>query len=353
MQQPAVFRAHRGQDRRRRGRRSPGPASRAISATRCSASAGDAVEVWDAVFDAGTPPRLDPVRPDRAVDGAHRGRACCCCDVDFDVEPLRRERRTTARHRSNSDSDWMFARASTDDSRPFIGRRAILPRACRRHVTLEDDGPDGRSGGLRHRSTPRAGMIATEGPRPRRRRHDAVRLRRQRRSATRRASCTHRCCSGTSRIARVRPDLAASGTRVNLEFTINHALRAGRRSTSSASRMFNPSTQDRPDERRSTMTDQPRRTTRSSSAEATTGWSTARYLAKAGLRHADPRTAPPRRRRGDHRGAPARIQVHHVLLRAEPAAARHHPRARPREARIHAAADAVVVLARWTTATRS
>ena len=34
----------------------------------------------------------------------------------------------------------------------------------------------------------------------------------------------------------------------------------------------------------------------------------------------------------------------HVLVRAEPAAARHHPRSRPRPARLHAAADAVDVL---------
>ncbi len=36
-----------------------------------------------------------------------------------------------------------------------------------------------------------------------------------------------------------------------------------------------------------------------------------------------------RRRRGDHRGAGAGLPVHDVLLRAEPAAARDHPRARP------------------------
>ena len=44
--------------------------------------------------------------------------------------------------------------------------------------------------------------------------------------------------------------------------------------------------------------------------------------------HARARAAAPRRRRGHHRGAAARLLVHDVLLRAQPAAARDHPRAR-------------------------
>ena len=57
-----------------------------------------------------------------------------------------------------------------------------------------------------------------------------------------------------------------------------------------------------------------------------------------------PRAAPPRRRRGDHRGAPARLLVHDVLVRPEPAPAGHHPRARADEARLHADPHAVDVL---------
>ena len=49
------------------------------------------------------------------------------------------------------------------------------------------------------------------------------------------------------------------------------------------------------------------------------------------------------RRRRDHRGADAGLLVHDVLLRAEPAAAGDHPRARPGPARLPAADDAVVV----------
>ena len=67
------------------------------------------------------------------------------------------------------------------------------------------------------------------------------------------------------------------------------------------------------------------------------------YLAKAGLRTLDPGAAPPRRRRGDHRGAASRLLVHHVLVRAQPAAAGDHPGARARQARLPAAAHAVVV----------
>ena len=67
------------------------------------------------------------------------------------------------------------------------------------------------------------------------------------------------------------------------------------------------------------------------------------YLAKARPEDPDPRAAPSRRWRGDHRGAPARLLVHDVLVRAEPAAARHHPRPRADEARLHAAPHAVDV----------
>ena len=67
--------------------------------------------------------------------------------------------------------------------------------------------------------------------------------------------------------------------------------------------------------------------------------------------HAGPRAAAPGRRRGDHRGAAARLLVHHVLLRAEPAAAGDHPRARPGRARVHAADDARRTSTRPATAT--
>ncbi len=65
------------------------------------------------------------------------------------------------------------------------------------------------------------------------------------------------------------------------------------------------------------------------------------YLAKAGLQHADPRAAPPRRRRGDHRGAAPRLLVHHLLVRALAAPAADRPRAGARQARLHAAAHVV------------
>ena len=58
---------------------------------------------------------------------------------------------------------------------------------------------------------------------------------------------------------------------------------------------------------------------------------------------ARPRTPSPRRRRGDHRGAATGLLVHDVLVRPQPAAAGHHPRARTDQARLHAAADVVVL----------
>ena len=59
------------------------------------------------------------------------------------------------------------------------------------------------------------------------------------------------------------------------------------------------------------------------------GLTHAAYLAKAGLRTLVLERHGVRRRRRDHRGARAGLLVHDVLLRAEPAAARDHPGARP------------------------
>ena len=58
---------------------------------------------------------------------------------------------------------------------------------------------------------------------------------------------------------------------------------------------------------------------------------------------ADPRAPAERRRRGDHRGAPAGLLVHDLLVCPEPAAAGDHPRPRADQARLHAAPDVVVV----------
>ena len=51
---------------------------------------------------------------------------------------------------------------------------------------------------------------------------DRATERRAARSATPRASCTRPQLQRHIALARVRPDLAKVGTRVNLEFTINH-----------------------------------------------------------------------------------------------------------------------------------
>ena len=88
-----------------------------------------------------------------------------------------------------------------------------------------------------------------------------------------------------------------------------------------------------------------RRTTRSSSAAATTGWSTAPTWRRPGLK-----TLILERR---HLVGGAAITeelrpgllVHDVLVRAQPAPARHHPRPRADQARLHAAPDALDVRA--------
>ena len=158
-------------------------------------------------------------------------------------------------------------------------------------------------------------------------------------------------------LARVRPELADAGTEVNLEFTINHRYEQVAAPT--------PLPLDNPLVRRLT-------TTKTTSLEPTVdeadtkrrphydaiviggghnGLVNGAYLAKAGLR-----TLILERR---HLVGGAAITeellpglpVHDVLVRAEPAAARHHPRTRADQARLHAAADAVDVRARWRTAT--
>ena len=70
------------------------------------------------------------------------------------------------------------------------------------------------------------------------------------------------------------------------------------------------------------------------------GLTNAAYLAKSGLRTLVLEQRHLRRRRGHHRGAAAGVLVHHVLVRAEPAAARDRPRAQPGRARVPAADDA-------------
>ena len=66
---------------------------------------------------------------------------------------------------------------------------------------------------------------------------------------------------------------------------------------------------------------------------------------QGGPQDADPRAPAERRRRGDHRGAHAGLLVHDLLVRPEPAPAGDHPRPRADQARLHAAADVVVVRA--------
>ena len=146
-------------------------------------------------------------------------------------------------------------------------------------------------------------------------------------------------------MARVRPDLAKAGSRVNLEITINHRYHT-------VARRGCPSTVVQPAEKDSlTADDMPtlvRRDRHRWRPQRPGQWCIPRQVRPA---HADHRAAPHRRRCGDHRGVDPRVPLHHVLVRAQPAASRHHPRTGADQARLHADPDAVARSPRWRTAT--
>ena len=140
--------------------------------------------------------------------------------------------------------------------------------------------------------------------------HDGVRRRRPGASATQRASCTRRCSSGTSRSPVSDPSWRSRGPTVNLEFTIDHHYEQVGAYVARLP-LFNPArkTAMRREERPMSM-DRVRR-------DRHRGWPQRpgqRRLPRQGrAADADPRAPPPRRRRGDHRGAAARLPVHDVL----------------------------------------
>ena len=107
-----------------------------------------------------------------------------------------------------------------DDDRPFIGRKAILARARGEDVTLEDDGADGRLARLRPSYT-EAGLIPPKDHTPV---HEDMMVYDD--DVQRVGYATSFMYSPVLQrhiaLARVRPDLAKPGTKVNLEFTINH-----------------------------------------------------------------------------------------------------------------------------------
>ena len=219
---------------------------------------------------------------------------------------------------------WMFRDIETSDSAVHRPRRDRA-RDRRQDVALEDGRADDRLAGLgsslrRRRADPAQGRDAD------RVRDDAVRRRRRARRVHHQlhvladAATPHRHGAGCARI------WPTTGSRVNLEFTINHRYQTVAAQVAAAAAV-QPAPKD------SLMTDS-LMTKPHGQYDAIViggghnGLVNGAYLAKSGLRTLDHRAAAIRRRRGDHRRAAPRLPLHHVLVRPQPAAARHHPRAR-------------------------
>ena len=139
-------------------------------------------------------------------------------------------------------------------------------------------------------------------------------------------------------LARVRPDLAAPGTEVHMELAINHS-----NTTVLARTATTPPVQPREEDGQAMSPDTSSDVRRHRGRRRPQRTGQRRLPRQGGAAHPRARAARPRRRRRHHRGAAPGLLVHDVLLRAEPAASRDHPGARPRAARLHAADDAVVV----------
>ena len=145
-------------------------------------------------------------------------------------------------------------------------------------------------------------------------------------------------------IARVRPDLAAPGTELHMETrrstttTRTWSRSAPRRCPSSTPRGRRPMTDDQPHDRPHRHVVRRDRRRRRPQRPDQRGVPRQGRPAHAGARAARRSSAA---RRSPRSCVPG-LLVHHVLLRAEPAAAGDHPRARPGRARLPAADDAVV-----------
>lgn len=187
--------------------------------------AGDALDVWDAIFDAGTPHGMLPLGQ-IAIVMSRIEAGLLLVHVDFDASRLAEN----DEHRSTPIElglGWMLA-GIDDDTRPFIGRRAILRERAegtsrwkmmglmvdpydyhrtytdagmvppKDHIPVTDDMMvyDDTSNGTGDGTAQRVGYATSFMYSPQLQRHIAL--------------------------ARVRPDLAKVGTRLNLEFTVNH-----------------------------------------------------------------------------------------------------------------------------------
>ena len=179
--------------------------------------AGDALAVWDAIFDAGTPHGMIPYGK-TAILMARIEAGLVLVHVDFDASRLAEndEHRSTPIELGLA---WML-RGIDDDTRPFIGRRAL--RRERAEGTSR-----WKLMGLMvdpyeyHRTYTDAGMVPPKDHTPV---HDDMMVYDP--AGDRVGYATSFMYSPVLQrhiaLARVRPDLAGVGTRLALEFTINH-----------------------------------------------------------------------------------------------------------------------------------
>ncbi len=179
--------------------------------------AGDALAVWDAIFEAGAPHGMLPFGQ-TAILMARIEAGLVLIHVDFDASRLAEN----DEHRSTPIElglGWMLA-GIDDDSRPFIGRRAIQRERAEgtsrwKMMGLMVDPYDYQ------RKYTEADMVPPKDHHPV---HEDMMV--YDGDVQRVGYATSFMYSPILQrhiaLARVRPDLAAVGTRLNLEFTINH-----------------------------------------------------------------------------------------------------------------------------------
>ena len=156
---------------------------------------------------------------------------------------------------------------------PFVGGAAIRRELRRGHVALGDASAIVVDWQDWDRAAPRRRAAAAQGRAPAALRVGAVRRTTGgRRSATSPASCTPPCCSATSAWPGCAPTSPTPGTAVHLELALNHHNTTVPARTATAAPV-----QPREEDGQAMsdrQLDHARRTTRSWSAAATTGWST-------------------------------------------------------------------------------
>ena len=334
-----LLRPHARQGRQRAGDDLAHRASPATSGSRCSAKPATPTRCGTSLFEAGAPHGLLPFGQ-IALLMARIEAGLLLIHVDFDASRLAEN----DEHRSTPIElglQWML-KGIDDDTRPFIGRKAILRERA-------DGTSRWKMMGLMvdpfdyHAKYTDAGMVPPKDHTPV---HEDMMVydddvQRVGYATSFMYSPVLQRHIALARItARARQGRPEGQPRVHDQ----PPLRAGRCRTWPATRCSHP--------QRKTMALNGSRVMSASSREydaiVDRRWAQRagqrRLPRQVGAAHADPRAAPPGGRSGDHRGAAPGLQVHDVLVRPQPAAPRHRARARSRRARLHAAADAGHVL---------